>query len=101
PTQGAANPTAGPTPEQRKRFLESATDNPEQLERRKALLERIDKGDPAALERWNRMMERRREGGDGGGAGGGGGGGGAGEGGPRGPRGEGGPPGPRGPAPAQ
>ena len=96
PTQGAAKPGAGPTQEQRKRFLESAADNPEQLERRKALLERIDKGDPAALERWNRMMERRREAGDGGGGGGG-----AGEGGPRGPRAEGGPRGPRGPAPAQ
>ncbi len=83
--QGTASPAGGPTPEQRKRFLESAADNPEQLERRKGLLDRIDKGDPAALERWNRIMERRREGGDGGG-------GGVGEGGPRGPR---------GPAPAQ
>ena len=93
----ATSPGGKPTPEQRKRFIESAADNPEQLARRKSLLERIDQGDPAALERWSRIMERRSEGGERGG-GGGGGGGGAGEGGPRGPRGEG---GPRAPAPAQ
>ena len=90
----ATSPVGKPTPEQRKRFIESAADNPEQLARRKSLLERIDQGDPAALERWSRIMERRSEGGERGGGGGGG----AGEGGPRGPRGEG---GPRAPAPAQ
>ncbi|MDQ0037464.1 multidrug efflux system membrane fusion protein [Variovorax boronicumulans] len=47
-----------PTAEQRQRMLESAKDNPEQLERRKRFLEALDKGDPAALERWQRMQER-------------------------------------------
>jgi len=32
---------------------------PEQLERRKRFLEALDRGDPAALERWQRMQERR------------------------------------------
>ncbi len=59
----AGAPVAGPTPEQRQRMLESAKDDPELLARRKAFLERIDKGDPAALERWAQMQQRRAEGG--------------------------------------
>ncbi|WP_048439892.1 efflux RND transporter periplasmic adaptor subunit [Caenimonas sp. SL110] len=59
----AAAPVAGPTPEQRQRMLESAKDDPEMLARRKAFLERLDKGDPAALERWAQMQQRRAEGG--------------------------------------
>lgn len=59
----AAGGAAGPTPEQRKRMLESAQGDPEQLERRKRFLEALDRGDPAALERWQQMMQRRREGG--------------------------------------
>jgi membrane fusion protein, multidrug efflux system len=61
----AAGGAAGPTPEQRKRMLESAQGDPEQLERRKKFLEALDRGDPAALERWQQMMQRRREGGGG------------------------------------
>jgi len=51
-----------PTAEQRERLLKSAEGNPEQLERRKRLLEAIDRGDPEALERWKSMSERGREG---------------------------------------
>ena len=60
PAVGAADPGNGPTPEQRKRFLDQVKDDPEQLERRKGFLARIDQRDPAALERWQRMMERRQ-----------------------------------------
>ena len=63
PIAAAAAAGAGPTPEQRKRFLDQVKDDPEQLERRKGFLDRIDKGDPAAVERWQRMMERRQGGG--------------------------------------
>ncbi|MDI3382837.1 efflux RND transporter periplasmic adaptor subunit [Xenophilus aerolatus] len=51
-----------PTPEQRQRMLEAVKDDPEQLARRKQFLEQLDKGDPAAIERWQRMQQRRREG---------------------------------------
>jgi multidrug efflux system membrane fusion protein len=54
---------AGPTPEQRQRLLDGAKDDPEQLERRKRFLAAIDRGDPQALERWQQMQQRRREGG--------------------------------------
>ena len=47
-----------PTAEQRQRLLDAVKDNPEQLERRKRLLEAIDRNDPAALERWQRLSER-------------------------------------------
>ncbi|HSV44802.1 MAG TPA: efflux RND transporter periplasmic adaptor subunit [Ramlibacter sp.] len=70
PTAAGAAAAAGsdkPTPEQRARMLESAKDNPEQLDRRKRFLEALDRGDPQALERWQ-MMQRRREGGGQGGA---------------------------------
>ena len=58
---------AGPTPEQRQRFLEQVKDDPEALERRKRLLAQIDQGDAQALERWQSILERRRQGGGGGG----------------------------------
>jgi multidrug efflux system membrane fusion protein len=58
-----AAPTAKlPTAEQRQRMLDSAKDNPEQLERRKRFLEALDRGEPAALERWQRMSEGRGDG---------------------------------------
>ncbi|KTT22680.1 efflux RND transporter periplasmic adaptor subunit [Pseudacidovorax intermedius] len=62
-----------PTPAQRQRMLDAAQDNPERLARVKALLDGLDKGDPEAIERWQRLQQRRREGGGG-------------EGGPRGER---------------
>jgi multidrug efflux system membrane fusion protein len=63
PAAPASGAIAPPTAEQRQRMLDSAKDDPEQLARRKAFLDKIDKGDPEALERWKRMVERRREGG--------------------------------------
>ena len=57
-----SSPGDKPTAEQRQRFLESAQDKPEQLERRKRLLEAIDRGDAQALERWRTMQQRRRDG---------------------------------------
>lgn len=63
----ASSPSAAhralPTPEQRQRMLDSVKDNPEQLERRKRFLEALDRGDPAALERWQQMETHRRDGG--------------------------------------
>ncbi len=47
-----------PTPEQRKRLLAAVKDDPAQLERRQRLLDGIDRGDPAALERWKSVRER-------------------------------------------
>lgn len=44
-------------------MLEQVKDDPEALARRKSFLDKIDQGDPEALERWQRMKERRREGG--------------------------------------
>ncbi|WP_411879920.1 efflux RND transporter periplasmic adaptor subunit [Polaromonas sp. YR568] len=58
----AAPPSiAGPTAEQRQRMLDQARDDPAALERRKRFLEQIDKGDPAALARWQGMKDQRRE----------------------------------------
>ena len=69
PGAGAA-PSAKPTAEQRERFLSSARDD-EALARRKALLQKIDQGDPEALARWQEITERMRQrGGQGGGQGG-------------------------------
>lgn len=68
PAAPAAAPTAAsklPTAEQRQRMLDAAKDDPEQLERRKRFLEQLDRGDPAALERWQRMAERQGQGGQG------------------------------------
>jgi multidrug efflux system membrane fusion protein len=65
-SSGASSPASGkvalPTPEQRQRMLDAAKDDPEQLERRKRFLEALDRGDPAALERWQQMVARRRDG---------------------------------------
>ncbi|MCY1245565.1 hypothetical protein D9M72_587250 [compost metagenome] len=44
-------------------MLDAAKDDPEQLERRKRFLEALDRGEPAALERWQRMAERGGAGG--------------------------------------
>ena len=63
PSAGPANAATGPTAEQRQRMLDQVKDDPEALARRKSLLDKIDKGDPAAIERWQHMTERRREGG--------------------------------------
>ncbi|MBX3658084.1 MAG: efflux RND transporter periplasmic adaptor subunit [Ramlibacter sp.] len=49
-----------PTAEQRKRMLDAVRDEPEQLERRRRFLEALDRGEPAALDRWQQMVERRR-----------------------------------------
>ena len=65
PVIGAADPGDGPTAEQRKRFLDQVKDDPEQLARRKGFMDKIDQKDPAALERWHRMMDRRAQGGGG------------------------------------
>jgi len=62
----AAEATVKPNAEQRRRLLDSAANDPEQLERRKKFLEALDRGDPAALERWAQMQQRRRDGGGGG-----------------------------------
>lgn len=61
----AAAPTpsanaAAPTPEQLKRFLDQVKDDPEALARRQSLVDKIKQGDPAALERWQQIRERRR-----------------------------------------
>jgi multidrug efflux system membrane fusion protein len=71
PVAGASAPAAAPmtapapaaklpTPEQRQRMLDSVKDDPEKLEQRKRFLDALDRGDPAALERWQRMSERPR-----------------------------------------
>lgn len=57
PTAASAAPSAG----QRKRMLDQVKDDPEALAKRKAFLDKIDKGDPEAIERWKRMQERRRD----------------------------------------
>lgn len=57
----AAQAVAGPTVEQRQRMLDQVKDDPESLARRKAFLEKIDKGDPEALARWQQMAQRPRE----------------------------------------
>jgi multidrug efflux system membrane fusion protein len=69
PQATAATPAAAaaplPTAEQRQRMLDAVKDDPEQLARRKQFLEALDRGDPAAVERWQQMAARRREGGGG------------------------------------
>lgn len=63
PAAGPASAVAGlPTPEQRQRFLDQVKDEPEDLARRKSLLAKIDQGDAAALARWQKIQERRRQG---------------------------------------
>jgi multidrug efflux system membrane fusion protein len=44
-------------------MLDAAKDDPEQLARRKQFLEALDRGDPAALQRWQQLANRRRDGG--------------------------------------
>jgi len=56
-------PSVLPTPEQRQRLLDGAKGDPEQLARRKAFLDKLDKGDPDALARWQQMQQRRAQGG--------------------------------------
>lgn len=51
-----------PTAQQRQRFLDQVKDDPEALARRKALLEQIDRGEAAAIARWQQIRERRRQG---------------------------------------
>ena len=46
-------------------MLEQVKDNPEALERRKRFLEKLDSGDPEALQRWQSMQQRQQQGGDG------------------------------------
>jgi multidrug efflux system membrane fusion protein len=68
--EAPAAPIAKPTSEQRQRMLDQVKDDPEQLARRKKFLAALDANDPEALDRWQRMVERRRAGGGGGGGGG-------------------------------
>lgn len=68
----STKPAAGPSPEQRQRMLDQVKDNPEALERRKKFLEKIDSGDPEALQRWQGMQQRMQQGGGQGGNQGGG-----------------------------
>ncbi|MBC7434725.1 MAG: efflux RND transporter periplasmic adaptor subunit [Bdellovibrionales bacterium] len=78
PAEAGAKPAAAapkPTAEQRQRMLDALKDDPEQLARRKKFLAALDANEPEALERWQRMAERRAAGGGGGGGGGGEGGG--------------------------
>lgn len=56
----AATPSQGPTPEQRQRMLDSAKNDPTQLDRRQRFLEAIDRGDPQALQRWQAMQQPRQ-----------------------------------------
>jgi len=56
----APRPVTPPTAEQRQRILDSAGGDATKLAERKAFLEGIDKGDPAALERWQQLSQRRR-----------------------------------------
>lgn len=57
------------TPEQRQRMLDSAAGDPEQLARRRKFLEALDRGDPAAVERWHSLQQRAQGGGTGAGGG--------------------------------
>jgi len=61
PSPASASASAAPTPEQLKRFLDQVKDDPDALARRKSLVSRIQQGDPAALERWQQIRERRRQ----------------------------------------
>lgn len=63
PPASATPAAAAPTPEQLQRFLDQVKDDPEALARRQSMVDKIKQGDAAALERWQKMRERRREGG--------------------------------------
>ncbi len=54
-----------PTPEQRQSMLGQVKDDPVAFERRKKFFEKLDSGDAEALQRWQAMAERRRQGGGG------------------------------------
>ncbi|MEO8020292.1 efflux RND transporter periplasmic adaptor subunit [Polaromonas sp.] len=60
--QAPAAAFEAPTAQQRQRFLDQVKDDPEALARRKTLLEQIDRGDAAAIARWQQIRERRRQG---------------------------------------
>ncbi|MDO9116153.1 MAG: efflux RND transporter periplasmic adaptor subunit [Polaromonas sp.] len=60
--QAPAIAGTAPSAQQLQRFLDQVKDDPEALARRQALLAQIDRGDPAALARWQQIMERRRQG---------------------------------------
>ena len=66
PTLPAATPEAktskGPSSEQRQRMLEEVKDDPVALERRKKFIEKLDNGDPEALDRWQAMVQRMQGG---------------------------------------
>jgi membrane fusion protein, multidrug efflux system len=62
----SAAPAPLPSPEQRQRMLEQVKDDPVAFERRKTFFEKLDSGDAEALQRWQAMAERRRQGGAGG-----------------------------------
>ncbi len=62
-TAAAATPL--PSPEQRQRMLVQVKDDPVAFERRKKFFEKLDSGDAEALQRWQAMAERRRQGGGG------------------------------------
>ncbi len=61
----AAAATRLPSPEQRQRMLVQVKDDPVAFERRKKFFEKLDSGDAEALQRWQAMAERRRQGGGG------------------------------------
>lgn len=61
PAPSSPAAAAAPTPEQLQRFLDQVKDDPEALARRKTLVDKIKQGDAAALERWQKIRERRRE----------------------------------------
>lgn len=61
PPAAAVPAAAAPTPEQLQRFLDQVKDDPEALARRQSMVDKIKQGDAAALERWQKMRERRRE----------------------------------------
>jgi hypothetical protein len=46
-------------------MLEQVKDDPVAFERRKKFFEKLDSGDAEALQRWQAMAERRRQGGGG------------------------------------
>ncbi len=60
-TAATASPAAAPSAEQLQRFLDQVKDDPEALARRQSLVAKIKQGDPAALARWQQIMERRRD----------------------------------------
>ncbi|MDP3310800.1 MAG: efflux transporter periplasmic adaptor subunit, partial [Polaromonas sp.] len=60
-TAPASAAAGAPTADQLKRFLDQVKDDPEALARRQSLVDKIKQGDAAALERWQKIRERRRD----------------------------------------